>query len=176
MLVFSEDIPGPALLSSLSDTSTASGNPQANQFASFGSPLGSQSITPQPPQQAQSAFSPPGSDPFAAFGASFSPPSRSPAPPAAPTAPPQALAANNDDDDWNFSSALPPTAPAKPKEHRATVSDTTLRIELYASRKPATGNAISLGFAFSNNAASPISELHFQLAVTKVSTSFCLVC
>jgi ADP-ribosylation factor-binding protein GGA len=77
------------------------------------------------------------------------------------------LTTNNDDDDWNFSSALPPAAPAKPKEHRATVSETTLRIELYASRKPATANAISLGFAFSNNAASPMSELHFQLAVTK---------
>jgi hypothetical protein len=85
-------------------------------------------------------------------------------------APPQQkpAAASNDDDEWSFSSALPPE-PSKPKEHQATVSSTNVKIEMIARRAPGNENAINIIFAFSNNVPQPVSELHFQLAVTKVS-------
>jgi hypothetical protein len=163
------DIPGPALLSSLTQDNSAKGPvstptpPPFSQFASFSQPV-SQSATPQPSLLQQSVHAPPpqpASDPFAALSAGLSSSQR------ASPAPPQAPAASNDDDEWSFSSALPPE-PAKPKEHQATVSNTNLRIELRATRSPAAANAINIVFAFSNNIAQPISELHFQLAVTKV--------
>lgn len=167
------DIPGPALLSSMTQNSSAKGpgsgsaTPSYSQFASFTSPPASQSGTPQPAFQAAAPPPPPqaqpASDPFAALGASVNTP--------APTAP-QPAAASNDDDEWNFSSALPPSTPSKPQEHKATVSNTNLRIEFIANRTPASSNAINALFAFTNNVAQPISELHFQLAVTKVLTFF----
>ncbi|UPK89629.1 hypothetical protein LCI18_000564 [Fusarium solani-melongenae] len=164
-----QNIPGPALLSSLTQDNSAKGPvstptpPPFSQFASFSQPV-SQSATPQPSLLQQSAHAPPpqpASDPFAALGAGLSSSQR-----ASPAPPPQAPATSNDDDEWSFSSALPPE-PAKPKEHQATVSNTNLRIELRAIRSPAAANAINIVFAFSNNIAQPISELHFQLAVTK---------
>lgn len=172
------DIPGPALLSSLTENSSsakaqsASPTPSQSQFASFSSPPGSQSMTPQPQGTQQSAFAPPQpvNDPFAALGAAM-PARQSPAPAPAISSPPQP-SVSNDDDEWNFSSALPPEAPSKPKEHRATVSNSNLRIDMLAGRSPAVGaNAINMLFAFTNNTASPLSELHFQLAVTKVNAT-----
>lgn len=141
--------------------------PSFSQFASFTSPSASQSGTPQPP--GMSAFKPPqqqvssSTDPFAALGSPvFSSKPATPAPQPAAAAP-----AANDDDEWSFSSALPQEAPSQPKEHKATVSDSTVKIEMIAGRS-GSGNALNLSFAFSNNSAQPISELHYQLAVTKV--------
>lgn len=165
------DIPGPALLSSVTQGSSAKGQVPASTpspapfsgFSSFTSAPASQSGTPQPPQK--SAFSPPSqalaSDPFAALS-SLSPK------PATPT-PAVAAATTNDDDEWNFSSALPPEAPQVPKEHKAVVSSTSLKIDMLANRPINTDPCISLLFAFTNNTAQQVSELHFQLAVTKVS-------
>lgn len=167
-----QNIPGPALLSSLTEESTAqqggsAPTPPQNQFASFASPPGSQSMTPQPPAQPQqSAFAAPAAapqpaaDPFAALAGTV--PSTQPA-----AAPPQP-AVSNEEDEWNFSSALPPEAPSKPKEHRLTVSNTNIRIDMLAGRGANGPNALNINFAFSNNTASPVSELHYQLAVTKV--------
>ncbi|GKT82769.1 VHS domain-containing protein [Colletotrichum tofieldiae] len=132
-------------------------------------PSASQSGTPQP--SGMSAFKPPqqqalaSNDPFAALGSPvFSSKPATPAPPPAATAPPAAVA--NDDDEWSFSSALPPEAPSQPKEHKTTVSDSIVKIEMIAGRT-GTGNAMNLSFAFSNNSAQPITELHYQLAATK---------
>ncbi|CAM1503769.1 Fc.00g013600.m01.CDS01 [Cosmosporella sp. VM-42] len=161
------DIPGPALLSSMTQDSTARGpgTPSFSAFASFTSPNPSQSTTPQPPMNQQSAHLPPpqqpASDPFAAL-AGLNSHSSSPAPPSQPKPAP---APANDDDEWSFSSALPPE-PAKPKEHKATLSSTNLKIEFLAGRTSAS-NAMNILFAFSNNTTQPISDLHFQLAVTK---------
>lgn len=143
--------------------------PTFSQFASFTSPPASKSATPQPGMAQQSQYQPPpqpaaSSDPFAALGASFSSPSHSPAPPPKPTV-------SNDDDEWNFASSLPPEAPSKPKEHRDTVSNTSIKIEYIAVRSTG-GVSMKLAFAFTNNTALPVSELHFQLAVTKVSHRF----
>lgn len=81
----------------------------------------------------------------------------------------QSAAAANDDDEWNFSSALPPEAPQLPREHKTVVANTGLKIDMIANRNVDTDPSLSLLFAFSNNTAQPLSELHFQLAVTKVS-------
>ncbi|KAI1863563.1 hypothetical protein JX265_008780 [Neoarthrinium moseri] len=168
------NIPGPALLSSMTQNSTASGAapittsppPQAfSPFSGFASaPSASQSNTPQP--MSMSAFGPPkatqASDPFAAlaspqFGSK----------PATPKPSAPVPASTNDDDEWSFSSALPAEAPSLPKEHSATVQEGQLRIDMKAARSPQTPNAIALSFAFSNATPQPVSELHFQLAVTK---------
>ncbi|RGP68299.1 putative arf-binding [Fusarium sporotrichioides] len=163
-----QNIPGPALLSSMTQDNSARGQvstptpPPFSQFASFSQPV-SQSTTPQPPLQQQPAPpSQPASDPFAMLGAgSITSQRASPAPPQR-----QPAAASNDDDEWSFSSALPPE-PSKPKEHQATVSNTNVKVEMVARRAPGNENAINIIFAFSNNVPQPISELHFQLAVTK---------
>ncbi|CAJ0551650.1 Ff.00g056290.m01.CDS01 [Fusarium sp. VM40] len=164
-----QNIPGPALLSSMTQDNSARGPvstptppPPFSQFASFSQPV-SQSTTPQPPFQQQPAPpSQPASDPFAILGASNLNSQRaSPAPPQ-----PKPAAVSNDDDEWSFSSALPPE-PSKPKEHQAMVSSTNVKIEMQARRAPGNENAINIVFAFSNNIPQPIGELHFQLAVTK---------
>lgn len=169
------DIPGPALLSSMTQDNSARGQvstptpPPFSQFASFSQPV-SQSTTPQPRfQQQPPPPSQPASDPFAILGAgNFNSQRASPAPPQ-----PQPAPTANDDDEWNFSSALPPE-PSKPKEHQAVVSNTNVKIEMIARRAPGNENAINIVFAFSNNVAQPIGEFHFQLAVTKVSIPFML--
>ena len=78
-----------------------------------------------------------------------------------------------EDDEWNFSSALPESSTQQqqqlPREHRATITDGSIRAEYLANRTTASSPAIDMLFSFSNNTAQPISELHFQLAVTKVS-------
>lgn len=165
----SVDIPGPALLSSVTQGNSAKGQVPAStpspapfsNFSSFTSAPASKSSTPQPAQR--SAFSPPAqssaTDPFAALS------SLSPTPATSQTP------ATNDDDEWSFSSALPSeTTPQVPREHKALVSNTNLKVDMVANRTVDTDPLLSLLFAFTNNTAQPISELHFQLAVTKVST------
>ncbi|KAM0322441.1 hypothetical protein ACHAQA_009508 [Verticillium albo-atrum] len=165
------NVPGPALLSSMTDGQTAKSTvaspaaapPSFSNLSSFTSPAQSQSGTPQP--QANYIFNKPpppapASDPFAALGASFSPP-QSTTPVPAPAA-----AANNDDDEWSFSSALP-QAPAHPREHKTVVSDGGIKIEMLANRSTGTSTAMNIVFAFSNNTAQPVTELHYQVAVTK---------
>ncbi|KAI1188593.1 ADP-ribosylation factor-binding protein GGA2 [Nemania serpens] len=165
-----QNIPGPALLSSLTQNSTAKGPtptptpPPFSPYSGFSSkPSASQSATPQPPLGQYSAFSQPppkASDPFVALSAAqFSSKPTSPQPPAA-------TAASNEDDEWSFSSALPPEASA-PREHQAVVSNTLLRINMKAVRAPQSPNALSLLFSFSNTSPQQIANLHFQLAVTK---------
>ena len=159
------DIPGPALLSTMTQDNSAKGNvtPSFSNFTSFASPATSQSGTPQPAAQQQPRPPPTRestNDPFAAFAASSTstpPPSHS-----------QPVVAPNDDDEWSFSSALPPAASSKPREHKGTISLSTLRTDFLAGRTPGAGNSIHMAFAFSNNSAQPMTELHFQLAVTKV--------
>lgn len=174
------NIPGPALLSSMTQNSTATGAaamssptpPPFSAFSGFASaPSLSQSNTPQP--QSISAFAAPppkpstpiNNDPFAALTSpQFALKPATPASAAAPA--PPAPAVSNDDDEWSFSSALP-AEPTIPQEHKVTVKEGPLEINLAALRPPQTPNAIGLSFAFSNNTPQPISELHFQLAVTK---------
>lgn len=168
-----QNVPGPALLSSMTQNNSAKGPvstptppPPFSPFSGFASPpTGSQSNTPQPHLAQQSAFSnpppqktTPSNDPFAALASpQFS------SKPATPK--PSAPAATADDDEWSFSSALPPE-PSLPKEHQVTFKDGPLKIDLKATRS-STPSALSLIFLFSNTTAAPITNLHFQLAVTK---------
>lgn len=164
------DVPGPALLSSLTEDNSAKGPmststppPAFSAFSAFNSgPSTSKNNTPQPNYQ-QSAFAPPAApaaDPFAAL--------TSPKLPSSSTVTAQPAQQSNDDDEWNFASALPTETPALPREHRALVSNNSLKIDLLANRTTGVSNSINLLFAFSNNTAQPIAEVHFQLAVTKV--------
>lgn len=162
-------------MSSMTQDSTASTS-MSNAFSSpfqF-TPSTSQPATPKPGQQAQAqAPAPqtqqaqpvqPASDPFAIFNTS------TPKPAAQAGAPAPATAAG--DDEWNFTSSLPPEANNRPKEQKSTISDGSIRAEFLANRTPASSNAINMVFSFSNNTAQPISEFHFQLAVTKVFIPF----
>ncbi|KAK4192275.1 VHS domain-containing protein [Podospora australis] len=160
------NIPGPALLSSVTQNNSAKSQLSSN-FSSFGSAPSSVSGTPQP--SSRSIFSPPpppqqsqpqtSNDPFAALASLSASPAPAPAP--APAA------QSNDDDEWNFSSALPPEPPSQPKEQRAVINNTSLKIELIANRTSNADPAISLLALFSNNTAQPVTELDFQLAVRK---------
>ncbi|KAI0836192.1 VHS-domain-containing protein [Hypoxylon sp. FL0890] len=167
-----QNIPGPALLSSMTQNNSAKGPvstptpPPFSPFSGFTSPPpGSQSNTPQPHLAQQSAFSQPppqkatpSNDPFAALASA-----RYSSKPATPK--PSAPAATVDDDEWSFSSALPPET-SLPKEHQVTFKDGPLKIDLNATRS-SNPSALSLIFLFSNTTAAPITNLHFQLAVTK---------
>lgn len=55
-----------------------------------------------------------------------------------------------------------------PREHRSVVSNAGLKIELLGNRAGSNAGALNLVFSFSNNTAQPVSDLHYQLAVTKV--------
>lgn len=195
------NVPGPALLSSVSQHNSARGvlgtpSPSASPlpsasagaasastvapsdafsslFTSVAPATSSNSGTPRPSYQS-SAFAPPKSasaDPFAALA---SPQPRSSA--LASPAPAPAPATAADDDEWSFSSALPAeTVPSKPTEHRAVIGNEPVKIDLYATRSPVAPAAIQFAFAFTNTTPQTISDLHFQTAVTKVRLDFDLL-
>jgi len=182
-----EAIPGPALISSTSQHNTARGptpstspapfKPDYSSFSAFGSSQpGSKPTTPQPSlfQQQQAANlakqHAPIVDPFAALASPRQPISQSPsmfdfASPKPPVAPP-ALDITGDDDEWAFSSALP-----EPQSNTIKVSDTALEVLLHASREPTATSSIAISLSYSNKTDQPISDLAFQVAVSKVSHS-----
>lgn len=194
LVLITSDIPGPALISSTTQSSTARGptptrspalpsqvpsKPDYTAFSAFGAsyPI-SQSPTPQPvqSQQQQSQPTQPQArvvDPFAALKTSTqqSPPQQPQksifdfANPQPPANPP---AASGDDDEWAFSSALPE---GPPSSNTLTVSDTSLSISLHATREPPTPALITMSLSFSNKTAQPVSELTFMAAVEKASRS-----
>ncbi|KAI0597084.1 VHS domain-containing protein [Biscogniauxia sp. FL1348] len=171
-----QNVPGPALLSSMTQSSTAKGPtptptpPPFSPFSGFVSqPSSSQSNTPKLSASQFAAFSQPpaqkSSDPFAALASpQFSSKPSTPKPAASAAAP---APATNDDDEWSFSSALPPEAPSLPKEQTITIKDGPLQILMKAARSPQAPAALALLISFSNNTPQPISNLHFELAVTK---------
>jgi len=180
----SQDIPGPALISSTSQHNTARGptpstspapfKPDYSSFSAFGSSQpSSKPTTPQPTlfQQQQAAAlakqHAPIIDPFAALASSRQSAPKSPSmfdfanpkPPVAPAAPDT----TGDDDEWAFASALP-----EPQSNTIKVSDTALQVMLHASREPATPASIAISLSYSNKTDQSISDLEFQLAVSKV--------
>lgn len=191
------DIPGPALISSTTDHSTARGpspsispslsqpqppKPNYSAFSAFGSAAPpSKPLTPQPTlfQQQQAAVAAkaqpqaPPADPFAAL---TSPIRQSTPQQSQPSmfdfgnhqAPAPVAAPAADEDEWAFSSALPEGLPS---ENTITVSNTNLLISLRAHRESQSPSVITMSVSFSNRTASSISELTFMAAVTKVSFS-----
>jgi ADP-ribosylation factor-binding protein GGA len=201
-------MPGPALISSTSQYSTARGptpsgspapsaspaappKPNYSAFSGFGI---SQSIpltaTSQPSlfqqqqqqQQQQKVTTKiplqPTSDPFAALA---TPPRQSTpqqnqssvsasifdfakSAPLATAIPP---APANDDEEWSFSSALPESN-GLPSSNSVIITDSTINISLHAARKSPSDPIITLTVKFSNKVAQLVTELTFQVAVTKV--------
>lgn len=199
-------MPGPALISSTSQYSTARGptpsrspaplaahvestKPNYSAFSGFGisQPIPQTSTAQAPPfqQQQQTATTAPhqpASDPFAALA---TPPRQSTplqnqasvsksifdfakaAPPV--TAIPPAPA--NDDEEWSFSSALPESN-GLPSSNSITVTDSTINISLHAARKSPSDPIVIMDVKFSNKVSQLITELTFQVAVTKVRHRF----
>ncbi|KAL8729594.1 MAG: hypothetical protein Q9181_004953 [Wetmoreana brouardii] len=190
------NVPGPSLLSSSTQQSSAKisppgPTPQSQQpapprnrpnydpFASLtSSHPTSRSNTPGPVFPPPSASS---SDPFASL-ASKPPQQPSPAPSPsifnfASPKPPAAVIPNptqqsngasaSADDDWNFASALPADNSSLPASNEIVVSQTAVTVSFKASRTDKSESPISILASYSNNTASLITEYTFQVAVTK---------
>jgi hypothetical protein len=123
--------------------------------------------SPKPdPFAALSSHTPRGASPFQ-FQQSIHPPQPSndllggfgsPAPP-----PAQQASAPATDDEWTFTSALPPTTTS----NSLTITSTAVLISWLVSRSPTASNQIDITSTVSNNTQTPVSELTFQVAVSK---------
>lgn len=184
------NVPGPALLSSIMQQSSAkspiptttkqsqSGLPPPNYdaFAAFNTPP--QSRTPQPSllqqkQQQQQTPRQTTSDPFSILNA----PGKVVPNPLYNPASKQKQTTNitkssngpsSVEDDWNFSSALPDEIPSK---SMITVSQKEIGIAFQVSRRAIPEATIDVLARFSNRSSNPVTELTFQVAVTKVRSS-----
>ena len=140
----------------------------------------------QNPQQKSAPTPHVSADPFAALVASTSrsssPSSKLPAAKPAPTAsslldiaepPSQAGASSRNgvatDDEWKFASSLP--ASTLPASHLSEVHSSSIKVEFLATRPAGQQSgqpSIRILAQFSNNTATSIRGLHFQVAVEKV--------
>lgn len=190
-------VPGPPLLSSTMQQNRAAppvttsaaqpARPYNNAFSSFtGSQLSSKPASPSPVQQQGKTIttSPASSDPFASLvapGSRSSSPFNRPAPTkSAPTSslldladkPTQSEVGSQNrlanDEEWNFASSLPEST--LPASNRVEVHSSSIKIEFVAMR-PAGQQSIRIMAQFSNNTASPLRGLHFQVAVEKACFS-----
>ncbi|KAE9369867.1 VHS-domain-containing protein [Stipitochalara longipes BDJ] len=191
------NLPGPALISSTTEHSSARGptptrspappqapaqpKPNYSLFSAFGSPA-PQSTTPQPSlfQQQQAQQQPtlakqqqhaPALDPFAALAS-----------PVRQSTPQQSQPTHSI---FDFGNHQPPPAASAaaadddewafssalpeglPSENTIAVSETALGISLHATREATTPAVITLSLSFSSKTDQPISDLEFAVAVTK---------
>lgn len=187
--------PSPAASPQPSQHAPAAFKPNYDILASLNSSRpSSQSSTPAPgvsPQPRSTATPPQAADPFAALvSASPRPASGAFQPPALPgpgaSVPPSSLldlaggaspspqpqptgqAPAAEDDEWNFASSLPPSN-VLPSTNKVQVLNSPLRIDFVVRRVPSAPRQIHIQAVFSNTTAQPIGELHFQVAVEKVS-------
>ncbi|KAF2433785.1 VHS-domain-containing protein [Tothia fuscella] len=138
--------------------------PKPDPFASLGTaPRANTPRNASPFQFQQSISQPPTAPPAAAqsqnntdlLGA-FTSPVPPPTQRAAPPPPPS-------DDEWTFSSALPPPS----STNTITLTQSPLLIKWTLTRPPTTPTEIEITSRISNTAPSRITELTFQVAVTK---------
>ena len=174
-----------SMFSSGSAAAASAPQPALNAFAAISNPIPSTS-TPPPAQAA------PRLDPFASLTSSSSqqaspfqfqqsahpPPAAVPRPanslldlaPQAPPVPAPAAAAaapaSATDDEWVFASALP-----EQQTHSLTVTNGAIKVQWAISRPPIP-NVIEIRSTISNNTAHEITEMTFQVAVTKASSAF----
>ena len=73
-----------------------------------------------------------------------------------------------EEDEWDFTSSLPESN-TLPTTNRVQVLNSSLRVEFVARRQPQQARQIHMVALFSNGTNQPLSELHFQVAVEKVS-------
>ncbi|KAI9743257.1 MAG: hypothetical protein M1818_003103 [Claussenomyces sp. TS43310] len=161
--------------------------PNYSAFSQLGTPQpASQTPTPQPflfqqPKDIAKPAHQPSTDPFAALASpmrntfpqqnlplstssstfDFSQPAIS-----APSASNGNASAATDEDDWAFSSALP-EGQGLPATNDITVLDTSINVVIKASRRSTSDPVIVMNVSFSSKVAQPITELTFQMAVTK---------
>lgn len=150
----------------------------------------SQSPTPVmgvSPQAQSRATPPPAADPFAslvsasprAASGPFQPPAQSQPAPApsslldlmggtSPSPQPPRQAAPVEDDEWDFASALP-ASNALPSTNKIQVLNSQLQVDFAARRVPTQPRQIHVVAIFSNTTSQRIGDLHFQVAVEKVS-------
>lgn len=150
--------PTPAARASPQAQSTSTPPPAADPFASLvsASPRATASPFQPPAPQGQSTLA---STALLDLAGGTSP---------APTPAGQATAA--EDDEWNFASSLPPSN-ALPTTNKIQVLNSQLRVDFVARRVPGQPRQIHIAGVFSNVSNQPIGELHFQVAVEKVSLS-----
>ena len=184
------NIPGPALLSSTMQQSSAKpanpgpqiqqpqpGPPKPNYdaFAAFSkSQPSSQSTTPVPSLLQQQQIHQitnkpsPSSDPFGILSNPSPNPPYNPATQYKPTDITAQKTANGSalEDDWNFSSAVPDDGP--PTNSQITVSQKDVAIVFEVSRRQNDENVIDILAKFSNRTPNPIAEYTFHVAVAKV--------
>lgn len=191
---------GPAPVSSPPPHVPSSSKPNYDAFAALSNPAStSKTATPTPSmfqqfqQQVPNQSSVPRQaqvDPFAALvsqGSRTASPAPSSIPPkaSAPSnslldlapsaATPQASQAPQpaaNDDDWAFSSSLPESS--LPSSNTIEIQSSLVKVE-FACTRQAGQPGINITAAFSNMTNEPISGLHFQLAVEKVSLTWLTV-
>lgn len=91
-------------------------------------------------------------------------------PPKSPNPQPETQQSNgaSNDDDWNFTSALPDDSTNLPTSNELTVSKTSVTICFKLSRPDSNGSVVNILASFSNNTESLITEYTFQVAIAKV--------
>ncbi|KAI9779626.1 MAG: hypothetical protein M1839_007291 [Geoglossum umbratile] len=72
-----------------------------------------------------------------------------------------------DAEEWTFSSSLPVTNNTSPSSNEIVVTNSTVHVLLEVTRLPTSETTILIGARFSNTTPQPISDLTFQVAVTK---------
>jgi hypothetical protein len=72
------------------------------------------------------------------------------------------------DDEWNFASALPVQAPST-----ITLTNSSLQITWELSRPTSRPSLVEIKSKISNNTDVPISNITFQVAVARVSNVIC---
>jgi ADP-ribosylation factor-binding protein GGA len=150
--------PAPSLIQ---HTKAAAPSPPATDpFSAFSSPALRQSSPFQPTPQSQASYTP--SLSFFAGNAPSQVPSH------------DSLATRqnngaNDSEEWTFSSALP-EASALPMTNEMIVSNSSINVRLSITRQSNAESSITMLARFSNNTAQVVSELTFQVAVTKVGS------
>ena len=87
--------------------------------------------------------------------------------------PPTTVAAT-DDDEWAFSSALPESN-GLPSSNNIVITDSSINITLHATRKSPSDPAIMMTVKFTSKVPQLITELTFQVAVTKVNYASSLI-
>lgn len=86
----------------------------------------------------------------------------------APTANVAATAAKEEEEEWTFASALPEGSEL-PASNDITVTNSAVNV-VFAVSRPASGeHSLRIITQFTNNTAHMISDVTFQVAVTKVS-------
>lgn len=128
-----------------------------------GSAQSSQATTPTPPVYQQQPSTQASVNPFASINsAAFGQTS-----PAQVVGTAQGQTNSGDNEEWTFASSLPETS-ALPASSELTVTNSAVNIVFSVTRPSSAVPSLSILARFSNTTSQPISDLAFQVAVTKV--------